>query len=118
MRRSRWRAARFQSRAGRWWVRKPRSARQHMPHTPSQIGEQLFAEPWIVLEPRIVAPRRMRQGNITWCELAPSPDGFGHVLLLSRAQIAFQRIGTDEEGEREFRQGRKQCRMPERRAFL
>src|SRR6185312_10232015 len=105
MRRSRLSAARFQSRAGRWSVRKPRSARQHMPHTPSQIGEQLFAEPWIVLEPRIVAPRRMRQGNITWCELAPSPDGFGHALLLPFAQITLQSISADEEGERELRQG-------------
>src|SRR6185312_10138962 len=118
MRRSRWRAANYPSRAARAWARRPRSTRQHTPHTPSQIGEQLFAKPWIVLEPRIVAPRGMRQGNITWRELAPSPYGFGHVLLLPRAQIAFQRVGTDEEGEREFRQGRKQWRMPERRAFF
>src|SRR6185437_13544511 len=112
MRRSRWRAANYPSRAARAWARRPRSTRQHTPHTPSQVWEQLFAKP------RIVAPRRMRQGNITWRELAPSPHGFGHVLLLSRAQIAYQRIGTDEEGEREFRQGREQWRMPERRAFF
>lgn len=60
----------------------------------------------------------MRQGNITWCELAPSPDGFGHVRFLAVAQIALQGVGSDEERERKFGQGREQRRVPQRRAFL
>src|ERR1700754_4649061 len=101
-----------------WLARRRKPSAQAAPHTRAQIGKQFVREPLILVQPRVVAPRRMRQRYIAWTVIPPSAYGFRHARFFPAIEVPVLRMETHQQGKFERRQSLKKPCAPVRQAFL
>src|SRR5215472_3950657 len=93
-------------------------SRQHGSHASAQVRNELALEPWIALDPAIVAPRRMGQRNELRRVFAPGCNGFRHVCLDAFAEMPGLRIRTHEQRQLEIGQNLEKALAPMLRTLL
>ena len=88
-----------------------------MRHRSAQMRDKFGFEPWILSQPSIVAPGRMRQRYYKWTIFPPVAHRFRDAFLGAAVQMIALSIGSDCQQKSEFWRGGEEPPVPMARAF-